>query len=180
MAHDPDNELPGLRAVAHPLRLTLLSLLTGQSMSAAEAARHLGETQANVSYHLRRLAASGLITMVEETTVNGGQAKKYRHLPESGEVLQAGGLDDHTTLMNLLASTLRKRSLSYLPDSDHAFTDAEVNVGPDDWLRIQRAARELGSLIHDSALPLEDPRGLRIATTIAVFRLSEDRPAPSP
>ncbi|WP_268815939.1 helix-turn-helix domain-containing protein [Amycolatopsis alkalitolerans] len=38
--------------LAHPLRLRLLSLLTGASLSAAEAARELGETQANVSYHL--------------------------------------------------------------------------------------------------------------------------------
>ncbi len=45
-----------LRVLAHPLRLRLLSLLTGEAYSAAEAARLLDQSQANVSYHLRRHA----------------------------------------------------------------------------------------------------------------------------
>nr|WP_244162473.1 helix-turn-helix domain-containing protein [Amycolatopsis regifaucium] len=81
----PDSPtLEGLRVLAHPVRLRILSLLTGAAMSAAEAARELGETQANVSYHLRRLHEAGLLDVAEEVRIRGGLAKRYRHDPESG------------------------------------------------------------------------------------------------
>ena len=48
-----------LRAVAHPVRLRMLSLLTGTELSAAEVARELGITHANASYHLRTLLDAG-------------------------------------------------------------------------------------------------------------------------
>lgn len=62
MTDDPTAEL---RALAHPLRLRILSLLTGQAMSAAEVARALGCTQANASYHLRLLASIGKVVVAE-------------------------------------------------------------------------------------------------------------------
>ena len=48
-----DAQLSSLRSVAHPLRLRMLSLLTGTAMSAAEVARELEITHANASYHGR-------------------------------------------------------------------------------------------------------------------------------
>ena len=42
-------EVSGLRALAHPVRLRILSLLTGTELSAAEIARELGLTHANAS-----------------------------------------------------------------------------------------------------------------------------------
>ena len=42
-----------LRALAHPVRLRILSLLTGADLTAADVARELGITHANASYHLR-------------------------------------------------------------------------------------------------------------------------------
>nr|WP_243683223.1 winged helix-turn-helix domain-containing protein [Clavibacter michiganensis] len=56
-----ETDLRDLRVIAHPLRLRLLSLCTRSPVSASEAARELGETQANVSYHLRRLREAGLL-----------------------------------------------------------------------------------------------------------------------
>jgi hypothetical protein len=41
--------LDELRATAHPIRLRLLSLLTGLAMGAAEAGRELGLSQAAAS-----------------------------------------------------------------------------------------------------------------------------------
>lgn len=56
VAHVPataDSErLQRLRANAHPLRLRMLSLLTGAPMSASDLARELDITQANASYHV--------------------------------------------------------------------------------------------------------------------------------
>ena len=47
-----------LRAMAHPVRLRILSLLTAEAMSAADVARALDLTHANASYHLRVLLDS--------------------------------------------------------------------------------------------------------------------------
>ena len=53
------SEISSLRAIAHPVRLRMLSVLTGTAMSAADLARTLDLSHANASYHLRRLADAG-------------------------------------------------------------------------------------------------------------------------
>ena len=166
-------DLEGLRVVAHPLRLRLLSLLTGETLSAAEAARALGESQANVSYHLRRLALAGLVELVEEARVRGGTAKRYRHNSRSGESLVPGASGDHRALMGTMASELTRRAAGYLPQSPLVITDAEVWVPEGDWQRIQDLARELGAIIHDAAGPRGGEGRVRIGATLAMFQLAE-------
>src|SRR3954468_20445702 len=68
-----------LRATAHPVRLRIMSLLTGAPMTAAEVARELGLTHANASYHLRNLLAGGMIFQAGEEKIRGGVAKRYRY-----------------------------------------------------------------------------------------------------
>lgn len=165
-------DLDGLRVVAHPLRLRLLSLLTGEAFSAAEAARALGESQANVSYHLRRLAQAGLVTLVEQATIRGGTAKRYRHDPASGETLGAGSADAHQALMRSLAGELTARSTRYRADTEFVFTDAEVTVSADAWARIRELAREVGRIIHDEAVPSTTDAGVRIGATLALFEVA--------
>ncbi|KGJ72716.1 hypothetical protein GY21_13490 [Cryobacterium roopkundense] len=163
----PPGPLDALRVVAHPLRLRLLSLLTGESLSASEAARALGETQANVCYHLRRLAQAGLVDLVEETRVRGGAAKRYRHNPLSGSTLVAGADDATTALLGTLSGELARRS-TLATGAQLAFTDAEVWVSPDAWARIQSLARELGTLVHDEARA-RDAGLIHLGATLAVF-----------
>jgi DNA-binding transcriptional ArsR family regulator len=50
-----------LRAAAEPLRLRLLGLCAGPSASVSELARATGESEPNVSRHLKQLAAAGLL-----------------------------------------------------------------------------------------------------------------------
>ena len=68
-----------LRAMAHPVRLRMLSLLTGASLTAADVARELSLTHANASYHLRNLLKAGLIMQAGEERIRGGVAKRYRY-----------------------------------------------------------------------------------------------------
>ena len=68
-----------LRALAHPVRLRILSLLTGAELTAAEVARELGITHANASYHLRFLLDAGEIVVSGEEKIRGGVARRYRH-----------------------------------------------------------------------------------------------------
>ena len=79
-----------LRALAHPVRLALIEILwREESVSAAQAGRELGESQANCSFHLRQLAKFGI---VEEVEGSHGRARPWR-LSASGLVF-AGIQDD--------------------------------------------------------------------------------------
>ena len=80
----PRRELrdPGvLRALSHPLRLTLLEELAnlGQA-TATELAERIGESPANCSWHLRQLAKYDLI---EEGTGGTGRQRPWRWINQS-------------------------------------------------------------------------------------------------
>src|SRR6476620_8805977 len=75
MSWGADDRVVSLRAVAHPVRLQMLSLLTGTEMSAAEVARELGVTHANASYHLRVLADAGELVVAGEAKIPGGVSR---------------------------------------------------------------------------------------------------------
>ncbi|WP_344869190.1 metalloregulator ArsR/SmtB family transcription factor [Amycolatopsis ultiminotia] len=169
MTTSPDG-LRSLRALGHPLRLRILSLLTGTAMSAAEAARELGESQANVSYHLRRLHGAGLVRVAEEVSIRGGRAKRYRHGPESGERLEAGRAD-HLVLAAVLGEELRRRTELRKPRVRGSTTDAEVWVSPQAWQTALRLARQLGEVLHEEAKPPRTPGTVRASATISLFQM---------
>ena len=75
---DELSETAALRAMAHPLRLRMMSLLTGAELSAAEVARELGITHANASYHLRVLLDAGELEVAGEEKIRGGIASGCR------------------------------------------------------------------------------------------------------
>jgi predicted ArsR family transcriptional regulator len=84
-----------LRALAHPLRLALIEILwREESVSAAQAGRELGESQASCSFHLRQLAKFGI---VEAVLGSHGRARPWR-LSASGLVF-AGVQDDPETAL---------------------------------------------------------------------------------
>src|SRR3954447_20831701 len=66
-----------IRALAHPLRLTLLDYLddVGEA-TATDCAKHTGETVANCSFHLRVLARYGFIEPAERR----GRERPWRRL----------------------------------------------------------------------------------------------------
>lgn len=177
-AEDP-RDVRGLRVLAHPLRLRLLSLLTGRALSGSEAARELGDSQANVSYHLRRLHAAGLVTAVEEPGQRG-RTRRYRHEPVSGEKVTGGDSADHQLLMAAVAAELLRRSLQHHAGSTGAFTDAELWVDPDSWSRALAGVRQVGALLHEQALPPGTRDALRVSATISLFELAPPGPAGSP
>lgn len=164
-----------LRALAHPLRLQLLSLLTGSVMSAAEAAREIGTTQANASYHLRHLAASGLVEVAEEVSVRGGRARRYRHAPDSGTRLRPGDQDDARLLAAALAEELRRRStLRRAGHRPAPMTDAELWVDEEVWVDVcQRVVTAMTDL-HDAAQRPRTPGAVRTSTTLSMFLMRTD------
>jgi DNA-binding transcriptional ArsR family regulator len=67
-----------VKAIGHPLRLKLLTLLNERVASPSELAEELGEPLGNVSYHMRRLAELECIELVRTTPVRGALEHHYR------------------------------------------------------------------------------------------------------
>jgi len=88
-----------LRALAHPIRLSLIGLLrTEGPLTATRAGELLGESSANASFHLRQLAKYGL---VEEAGGGHGRQRPWRatamftdvpDIADSPELAAASGL----------------------------------------------------------------------------------------
>lgn len=163
-----------LRSLAHPLRLRLLSLLTGTAMSAAEAARELGETQANVSYHLRKLREAGLLEIAEEVSIRGGRARRYRHDPESGMRQRRHTPQEQVATAVALGQELRRRSGSRTWGPGRAsLTDAELWVTPAEWEEIVAGAAALSKRLHEIAQPPHTPGTIHTSTTMSLFEMDE-------
>ena len=58
-----------LKAIAHPVRTRLLNALEAEPRSAKQLATDLALTHGNVGHHLKVLAGSGLIEVIEERRV---------------------------------------------------------------------------------------------------------------
>lgn len=70
-----------LKALGHPLRLELLDLLMASGpLTATQAAGLLGQTPANVSWHLRRLAEQGY---VRSARPGPGRQRPWKAITES-------------------------------------------------------------------------------------------------
>jgi DNA-binding transcriptional ArsR family regulator len=165
--------LPGLRALTHPLRLRILSLLTGHPMSAAELARELADSQPNISYHLRRLHRAGLVEEAEQVTIRGGTAKRYRHRPQHGPALVARDPEDHAMLASVLAAELLRRTQQRLPHTPGTDTDAEFWVDPAAWQEFLDRVTVASTRLHAAARPPRSPGTVRVSATVSAFRLAD-------
>ena len=166
-------EVSSLRALAHPVRLRILSLLTGASMSAADIARELDITQANASYHLRQLAAVGEVVEAGERKIRGGTAKLYRH-PWEARSHQDRSADPESKQLYLqtFASEMVRRYAMHEPGRG-AFTDAELWVDPDLWSEVVELATEASMRLHAAAQPPGADGTIRVSMTTALFRMRQ-------
>jgi DNA-binding transcriptional ArsR family regulator len=175
-----DDRVRRLRAVAHPVRLQILSLLTGAEMSAAEIARELGITQANASYHVRVLARAGQLVEARVENVRGGRAKKYRYVPGGRESAHADGetappaVDDEALLVEAYAAELRRRFALRRCDGRGDSTDAELWLEPQVWERVVELVHEASLLAHASALAPRTPGTVRTSFTAALFEMRKE------
>ncbi|SDO30279.1 Helix-turn-helix domain-containing protein [Microbacterium sp. ru370.1] len=180
------SRLDELRATAHPLRLRLLSLLTGAAMSAAEAGRELGVSQASASYHLRVLERAHLVRVVEVVRLRGGEAKRYRHESSSQRFdpdahLGARSREGEGEYVEAIVDELRRRA-ALRADGPAISTDAELWVDPAVWRRIVQHIGEASALLHAAARPPRTPGTLPVSMTAALFpvRATPPRPASVP
>ena len=65
-------------ALAHPIRVKILAALEHRTASPSELAEQLGAPVANVSYHVRRLEALGVVKLEREARRRGAVEHYYR------------------------------------------------------------------------------------------------------
>ncbi|GAB3759820.1 hypothetical protein GCM10027599_29370 [Yimella radicis] len=169
-------ELRSARAWAHPVRLRILSLLTGIELSAAEVARELDITQANASYHLRRLADAGELEVASTEKVRGGIAKKYRYVARV-DLERQKGLPTHgpdpgrmQQVRQALDGELRRR-IPAAAKGDNFFADAEVWLTPDDLKKVRDLLGEVSLLVHDRALEPRADGAEHVSFTTWIFAM---------
>ncbi len=179
-------DVSSLRAVAHPVRLRMLSLLTGTAMSAAEVARELDLTHANASYHLRVLAEAGEVVEAGEERIRGGVAKRYRHpwdrvrpSPSSSADADAGpgagGEDARETYVRVLAGELVRRFGLRSRRARAHLTDAEVWVSPEVWEQAVALVDEAARLVHAEARPPRSAGTVHVNLSAALFSMTRAR-----
>ena len=173
----------GLRARAHPLRLRMLSLLTGAALSAAELARELEVSQALASYHLRQLADAGLVELTEERSRRGGRERRYRHRvqpradrPDAGP--PAGEDEARELVVEAIVAELRRRATGRVRDPRGLSVDAELWVHPRDWEQARQAIAAASTLLHERARRPHEPGTVHVNTSVVMFAMRENRPSP--
>lgn len=164
-----------LRATAHPIRLRLLSLVTSVPMSAAEAGRELGLSQATASYHFRVLERAALVTVVEVVRLRGGEAKRYRHVSSAAPFdvdaeAEEVAIEDQLEYIDALVDELRRRAQARA-DGPALSTDAELWVGPETWRRVVRHVGEASALLHAAAQRPRTPGAVPVSMTVSMFPL---------
>jgi DNA-binding transcriptional ArsR family regulator len=66
-----------VKAYAHPLRIRILSVLENRVASPSEISEELGTPLSNTSYHVRQLAALGLVRLVDRAARRGAIEHYY-------------------------------------------------------------------------------------------------------
>jgi DNA-binding transcriptional ArsR family regulator len=140
------NDPRALRALAHPLRLSLLTLLrTRGPLTATKAGELLGESSASASFHLRQLSKYGL---VEEAGGGQGRERPWRAAAMRTDVASSADNPDFAAAAHLFRSIVLERYF------ENAMRWLEsVPDQPPEW---QRAGQISDALIYVTAEELEE------------------------
>jgi DNA-binding transcriptional ArsR family regulator len=168
-----------LRAMAHPARLRIMSLLTAAPMTAAEVSRELGLTHANASYHLRTLLSGGLIFVESEEKIRGGIAKRYRYTVSHEREHPLGNrpIDDEQLRAEFAAfahELIRRTRDAHFPPGAKVLADAELWVDPEKWADIRTRVADALIELHEVAKPPRTPGTVRTSTTAAMFEMESE------
>ncbi|CAN5280065.1 hypothetical protein BH09ACT12_BH09ACT12_20040 [soil metagenome] len=167
-----------LRATAHPVRLQMLSLLTGTAMSAAEVARELDLTHANASYHLRVLLDAGEIVEAGEEKIRGGVAKRYRYPHERrGHNPKAGSTTDDDQVFYARALSLElERRIQQRVRGMSPHSDLEGWVPPEIWKQACDLLMEASMLLHEHNQAPRTPGTVHVSATSWAFQMRQPDP----
>ncbi len=95
--------LDQVKALADPLRLRILELMTAEPLTTKQAAMRLGEKPTRLYHHVDLLAQAGLIQLVE-TRRNRGTVEKYYRAAAGQYKLDYGRFEEPEAFPNALRS----------------------------------------------------------------------------
>lgn len=165
-----DNELVPLRALANPLRMRIVSLLTGTAMSATEVAEELGIAHASASYHVRQLAAAGYLQRVDDQPARAGRGqprRRYTYDPASGHRLDR--TRGRALLYEAMFTDLRRRMGQLTKQRRSA--DAEVWLDRHVWDEVCTLIDRAVDLVHDKASPPRTKGSVKVSVTTLLFEM---------
>jgi DNA-binding transcriptional ArsR family regulator len=158
-----------LRALSHPLRLRILSLLTGTAMSTAELARELVLKHAAVSFHVRQLVKAGYLELAETRSVRGGLERRYRQRAAGKAEWEQ---EDPRLVVRAAAEEVARRAGdSASPARWRLFGDAELWVDAEIW---EDAVRRIAAAVEDLHAAAAAPRTegtVHVSATAMLFAL---------
>jgi DNA-binding transcriptional ArsR family regulator len=165
-------ELSGLRVLAHPLRLRMLSLLTGTPLSAVELSRELGVSQALASYHLRQLHAAGVVELAEVRARRGGRERRFTYRPGAGFPAPPDPDDAGLALFaEAVCVELRRRSGEAEGGGPRLGVDAELWVDPGAWKVAIDAMRAASEELHERARAPRTTGTIRVSASALLFAM---------
>ncbi|HKA67817.1 MAG TPA: helix-turn-helix domain-containing protein [Actinomycetes bacterium] len=135
-----------LRALAHPVRMALLELLSVEGpLTATECGERLGQTPANCSFHLRQLAKHGFI---EEAAGGTGRQRPWRFTTLGHEWADTPDRPaSERAAARSVVALLRQRHAQYLADwlarhdrEPAEWRDAAIFAQNSGWLTIAELA----------------------------------------
>jgi DNA-binding transcriptional ArsR family regulator len=162
--------ISSMRAVAHPVRLRVLSLLTAQAMSAAEVARALDLTHANASYHLRFLHDAGELVVESEEKIRGGMAKRYRYVVDEKPSAAPISTEDMITYVHAIGTEVTRRVVDRKKSPSH-WVDIETWVDPAVWEEALALANRASELLHANARPPGTDSAVHVSYSGMAFRM---------
>lgn len=174
-----DAAMNALRAAAHPVRLRILSLLTGTAMSAAEVARELDLTHANASYHLRQLLDADELVVDGEEKIRGGLAKRYRYPHErrgANPNPRPTSADDQVFYVRAVGIEVERRIRERAPDTRNISSDLEGWVSPEIWDRACALLTEASMLLHDHNASPRTQGTIHVSATAWAFQMRQGQP----
>lgn len=171
-ARERAGSLEALRALSHPLRLRMWSLLVTAPATAAELARALDVQHASASYHLRALHKAGLIALAGVRTVNGGMERRFRVVqpaPQpSGE--EPTSTEDWVALVAALGALLQQRA-ARVSSAPKWFVDSELWAHEDAIARARQQIEAAIAGLQNAAVPRDDPDARRVSASALIFEL---------
>jgi predicted ArsR family transcriptional regulator len=146
-------------------------MVTARPVSATEVAGAAGVAHAAASYHLRQLAAAGLIRSIEERGADRGRSagRPQQRYAMSSTAFRGLGPGAAQSLDRRLIAEL-ERKLSQ-PGSKRV-ADAEVWLTPADWKRVRALTDAASDIVHSNSLRPGTPRSKHVSLTSVLVELS--------
>lgn len=166
---------PVLRALGHPTRLRMLTLMWSGPMSAAMLAAELGISHGLASQHLRALDRAGLVELTEVRPKRGGRERLYRTL--EGTPL-SDQKDAQPLLVEAMITNLRHRLTAWRPGETGAVAEADLWLTPQQWADARTRLRDVMAEMHDRAQPPHTPGTVQVGVTLLAFEMLGRGPEP--